>query len=188
MCAWLLLHFLQVDFAPPLDYVEPQWQPQQAQQQPVPMAADGPAGAAAGQPDAAAAAAEPEEPKFLAFAGSGRRLDGKAASESRPVAVPLPGSSSGRPGTSSSAASSATPTAAVDGASGSAPKRPGKVFGGNRLQAKLADKGGAPGGAAAAAKPPASLAEKAAADKKKEESEAEAQFKAFQGKGYSLKS
>ena len=43
----------------------------------------------------APAAAEPEEPKFLAFAGSGRRLDGKAASESRPVAVPLPGSSSG---------------------------------------------------------------------------------------------
>ncbi|EFN53275.1 hypothetical protein CHLNCDRAFT_136896 [Chlorella variabilis] len=168
-----------VDFAPPLDYVEPARQPPP---QPVPMAAEGPA-AAAGAAPAADEAAEPEQPKFLAFAGSGRRLDGKAVSESRPIAIPLPGS--GRPGGSASGPASAAGSVgsgAGDGgssAAGSAPKRPGKVFGGNRLQAKLADKasGGAGGARAPPPQPPA--------EKKVEEEEPK--FKAFGGKGYSLK-
>ncbi|KAI3436309.1 hypothetical protein D9Q98_002362 [Chlorella vulgaris] len=171
-----------VDFAPPLDYVEPVRQP--PQQQPEPMAADGPEAAAAAAGGAAAQAEQPQEPRFLAFAGSGRRLDGKAVSESRPVSVPLPtpvwpGSGGG---SSSSAAAAPAVAAAGDGASGvvgSAPKRPGKVFGGNRLQAKLADK--AAGGGAA--KPPAAPTP----EKKKEGEEPESGFKAFQGKGYSLK-
>lgn len=45
---------------------------------------------AAGPSTSAAASQEPEEPKFLAFAGSGRRLDGKTPKhEAQPVAVPL---------------------------------------------------------------------------------------------------
>ena len=164
---------LQVDFAPPLDYVEPQRQPQQ----PVPMAADVPAaaGAAAAEP----AAAEPEEPKFLAFAGTGRRLDGKPVSESRPIAIPLAGTS--RPGASTSGPGSAAGTVGGSegpgSAAGSAPKRPGKVFGGNRLQAKLAEKQS--GGAGRPPQPPLPPAEK-----KEEE---DPKFKAFSGKGYSLK-
>lgn len=70
---------------------------------------------AADGPSTSAAAAQQEEadqqPKFLAFAGAGRRLDGKAVSASNPVPIPMPG----RPGASSSAPAS-------DGASGSAPK------------------------------------------------------------------
>lgn len=163
----------QVDFAPPLDYVEPQRQPQQ----PAPMAADAPAaaGAAAAEP----APAEPEEPKFLAFAGTGRRLDGKPASESRPIAIPL--GATGRPGASasgpSSAAGSVGGSEGPGSAAGSAPKRPGKVFGGNRLQAKLAEKQA--GGAGRPPQPPPP------AEKKEEEEEPK--FKAFSGKGYSLK-
>ncbi|PRW59790.1 ubiquitin fusion degradation 1-like protein isoform X1 [Chlorella sorokiniana] len=164
-----------VDFAPPLDYVEPQRQPQQ----PVPMAADVPAaaGAAAAEP----APAEPEEPKFLAFAGTGRRLDGKAVSESRPIAIPLAGT--GRPGASTSgpgsAAGSVGGSEGPGSAAGSAPKRPGKVFGGNRLQAKLAEKQ-AGGGAGRPPQPQPTPAEK-------KEEEEEPKFKAFSGKGYSLK-
>lgn len=39
----------------------------------------------------AQAAAEPEEPKFLAFVGSGRRLDGKPAAGGEPVPVTFAG-------------------------------------------------------------------------------------------------
>lgn len=180
-----------VDFAPPLDYVEPVRQP------PAPMAAEGPsaaAGVAGGSGGGAAAAAaaepaEPEEPKFLAFAGSGRRLDGKAVSEARPVAVPLPGS--GRTGGSAStsgpapaAASGASAAGGGEGgAAGSGPKRPGKVFGGNRLQAKLAEKAGGVAGGSNAGRP-------ATAPVKKEEGEGEEEepkFKAFGGTGRTLK-
>ena len=34
-------------------------------------------------------AAEPDEPTFLAFAGSGKRLDGKSAAPAAPVAIRL---------------------------------------------------------------------------------------------------
>ncbi|KAL4431959.1 hypothetical protein ABPG77_000226 [Micractinium sp. CCAP 211/92] len=171
-----------VDFAPPLDYKEPERQPPQ---QPTPMAADGP-GAAGAAGEAAAEAAQPEEPKFLAFAGTARRLDGKPVSESRPVAIPLAGT--GRPGGSPSAPASAAGSvgSAAGGessAAGSAPKRPGKVFGGNRLQAKLAEKSSGAAGGGAPKPPPAPKKEEEA---KKEEDNG-SRFKAFSGKGYSLK-
>lgn len=173
---------LQVDFAPPLDYKEPERQPPQ---QPAPMAADG-TGAAGAAGAAPAEPAQPEEPKFLAFAGTARRLDGKPASESRPIAIPLPGS--GRPGGTASGPASAagsvgSAAGGEGGAAGSAPKRPGKVFGGNRLQAKLAEKaGGGPAGGGAPRPPPAPKKE----DEEKKEDEG-SNFKAFSGKGYSLK-
>ena len=44
-----------------------------------------------GRPRHAQAAAEPEEPKFLAFVGSGRRLDGKPAAGGEPVPVTFGG-------------------------------------------------------------------------------------------------
>jgi hypothetical protein len=50
---------------------------------------------ATGTAGAAAAAEEPVQPTFLAFAGSGKRLDGKTAPPSQPVPVPLPGTSAG---------------------------------------------------------------------------------------------
>ena len=46
-----------------------------------------PQGSTAGRLRRAQAAAEPEEPKFLAFVGSGRRLDGKPAAGGEPVPV-----------------------------------------------------------------------------------------------------
>ncbi|KAL4459081.1 hypothetical protein ABPG75_013946 [Micractinium tetrahymenae] len=169
-----------VDFAPPLDYKEPERQPAQ---QPAPMAADGPGAAGTA---AAVEPAQPEEPKFLAFAGAARRLDGKPASESRPIAIPLPGS--GRPGGAASgpasAAGSVGSAAGGDGsAAGSAPKRPGKVFGGNRLQAKLAEKAGGSGAGGDAPPRPPPAPKKEEEEKKEDDSK----FKAFSGKGYSLK-
>ena len=84
----------EVDFAPPLDYVEPD-------REEGPAVANGGADAllngtastsgavaAAGQ---AQAPEEPPEPKFAAFGGAGRRLDGKAVA---PAPAPQPGPSS----------------------------------------------------------------------------------------------
>jgi len=186
-----------VDFAPPLDYVEPE---------PVfpgganggagggvsaggasaaPMATD--SGNTTGGPEAAAVA---EEPKFLAFAGTGMRLDGKAASESQPVAIPrskIGLSSNGGGGGSSSLA--APSTSGQEGASGSAPKsgsapgrKAGKLMFKDRLAAKFGDGKSAPGGTGAGAA--------AAAQKPKEEEkpkEPENGFKAFQGTSHKLK-
>lgn len=86
----------EVDFAPPLDYVEPVYE------KPKPPAS---AKAAAGS-DGASGSAQPggkgkeveevppsedkEAPKFLAFAGGGHRLDGKALSGAAPIAVDIP--------------------------------------------------------------------------------------------------
>jgi ubiquitin fusion degradation protein 1 len=142
-----------VDFAPPLDYVEPDWKAEAAA-----AALAAAAAAAAAAPEAMAtdgasgsgAAAEPEAPAvptFLAFAGAGRRLDGKAAGESRPVAIPIPGA---RPAPASEpAASGSAPKA------GSAPggRKAGKLMFKDRLAAKFADKTG-PGGGPAAPPPP----------------------------------
>jgi ubiquitin fusion degradation protein 1 len=126
----------EVDFAQPLDYVEPVREP--------PKPVSTPAADAAGPSTSAAEPQEPEEPKFLAFAGSGRRLDGKTPKhEAQPVAVPLnqykggwrtaaetSAATVGGPETDAKAAPAAG--AAADG------KRTGKVVfgGGNRLTAK----------------------------------------------------
>jgi ubiquitin fusion degradation protein 1 len=185
-----------VDFAPPLDYVEPEpvfgggggggnsvGGMASAGTSAMPMATD-----SGTTTDAeASAVVVPEEPTFLAFAGTGRRLDGKAASESQPVAIPRSkiglGSSGG-----SSAAAAAPSTSGQEGASGSIPKasgsapgrKAGKLMFKDRLAAKFGD-GKAPGTAGAAA---------AAAPKPKEEEkpkEPENGFKAFQGTSHKLK-
>eukprot|EP00887_Chlorella_sp_A99_P006719 scaffold3.g6719.t1 len=176
----------QVDFAPPLDYVEPE--PQfPSRQQGGGGGEAGPSAAANGAAPAAAAAqqqeggSEPEATTFLAFAGAGRRLDGKPASTSAPVAIPLAGA---RRATSSAASSEAGSAPSSAPKAGSAPKRPGKVMYGNRLQQKLAEsKQGGAGGAGAA--PPKPLPPPPKEEEKKEEDGKG--FKAFGGKGYSLK-
>ncbi|KAK9906895.1 hypothetical protein WJX75_009852 [Coccomyxa subellipsoidea] len=155
----------EVDFAPPLDYVEPK----REERVPEPArTADGAGPSAAPEEPEAA----PEEPRFLAFVGPGRRLDGRPAVGGPPVPVvssigirrpppPAPEGSSAK-----GAAKSAEP--------GNRPgQKSGKVvFGGtgNRLLDKKL----------AAEKPkPAPKPE----DKKEEESK----FKAFTGKPRSLR-
>ena len=179
-----------VDFAPPLDYVEPERVYPAA---PVPMATDvAPLTTAAGGSDGgkpAAAPEEPEEPKFLAFAGTGRRLDGRAASESQPVAIPVArvGSHGPRPGNSSLASSSGAGEASGSAPkSGSAPgRKAGKLMFKDRLAAKFGDgktkPGGGGGGGAGAVPPPLKPKEE---EKPKEP---EKEFKAFQGTSHKLK-
>ena len=83
----------EVDFAPPLDYVEPVYE-KPAPRTPAGGEGDGPskgdgAGADGGkgkEPEAPVDSA----PKFLAFAGSGNRLDGKGPRDLKPVEVELP--------------------------------------------------------------------------------------------------
>jgi ubiquitin fusion degradation protein 1 len=177
----------QVDFAPPLDYVEPDYAAAKVATQasqatvtgPEPMATEGPAAAGSGTSAAAAegggeAFAEPQVPKFLAFTGSGRRLDGKPASESRPVAIPLP--SGLRPSTSGT-----EPAAGSAPKSGSVPRKSGKLMFKDRLAAKYGDGNKNKGGSAAAA-PPAPKPQDDSEKKDEEES-----FKSFSGKAYSLK-
>lgn len=78
----------EVDFAPPLDYKEPE-RPQQ------PSTASNKASAQVQKP-------EPEEPKFSPFTGAGRRLDGKPSKQQAPATsypskqTPLEAASSSR--------------------------------------------------------------------------------------------
>lgn len=58
----------EVDFAPPLDYVEPSFEPVDD-----PMDVEEETSTNPNEE-------EPAEPKFQAFVGAGRRLDGKASS------------------------------------------------------------------------------------------------------------
>lgn len=157
----------EVDFAPPLDYVEPMRE--DVVMPDVPMAA-GPSDQA---PPADAAEGQPEAPGFAAFRGSAYRVDGKAvASTDGGGAGPLTG-----PPRPSSSASSASATSAASG------RVAGKVVfgtGGNRLLSKKDGEKGPGGGAGAVnAKP--------SAEKKKSEEENDKQFQAFSGKGFSLK-
>ncbi|CAI5994804.1 unnamed protein product, partial [Closterium sp. NIES-64] len=97
----------EVDFAPPLDYVEPERVPT-----PVKAPAAGAAAAAAGGSEAggkkgagkdgkAEAAPPPEEPAFTPFVGTGRRLDGRpAASPSSPATSAAATSAASREGVS----------------------------------------------------------------------------------------
>ncbi|EFJ52646.1 hypothetical protein VOLCADRAFT_102621 [Volvox carteri f. nagariensis] len=180
----------QVDFEAPKDYKEPERVPPKAPEpapSAAPVAADGKAGGTATGP---APAPEPEEPKFLAFAGTGRRLDGKAAGPTNPVPVPLrmPSNTTLSAGTSPKTGSG--PSGSGAGPSGSAaPSGSGGVqkagtfvnFGptGNRLEAKLAAKQGGGGTAKPPPPPPQPTEEK--------KDDSSSNFKAFSGKGYSLK-
>mmetsp|Transcript_14022 Transcript_14022/g.42335 ORF Transcript_14022/g.42335 Transcript_14022/m.42335 type:complete len:321 (-) Transcript_14022:1053-2015(-) len=131
----------EVDFAQPLDYVEPERLPP-----PTPQAAAAAAEDGAGSSTPAETAA-PEEPKFLAFAGSGRRLDGKEPKHAdSPVAVPLNDYRGGwRTAAESLKAAGLGPEVEEAGAKAKAAaaassdgKKAGKVVfgGGNRLTAK----------------------------------------------------
>ena len=77
----------EVDFAPPLDYVEPS---REIVDEDEPMNTQEEAGTSQTEET-------PEEPKFQAFVGAGRRLDGKA-SATPPATQPVPSSSAGKPG------------------------------------------------------------------------------------------
>eukprot|EP00955_Chlamydomonas_euryale_P119127 366574-Chlamydomonas_euryale.AAC.1 len=89
----------QVDFEAPKDYKEPEKVFRKPAAAAAAAAGSG-AGAAAGSASGSgggggdAKEAEPQDPKFLAFAGPARRLDGKAPTlPSAPVPVALPGTS-----------------------------------------------------------------------------------------------
>ena len=180
----------QVDFAPPLDYKEPEPQPGQPALAAGSAASEGGASAGAGVPEPAAV--EPEVPTFMAFAGTGQRLDGKPVSESAPRAVPIPIPGPRRPlppGPPSTSSDGGPGSAPGSVKSSSAPKRPGKVMYGNRLQQKLAEKQqqqpGSGGGGSGDAQPlPAKPKQE---EQRSEEGEESSKFKAFSGKGYSLK-
>lgn len=125
---------VNLEFEAPKDYKEPTRQPA-APLQPLAAAAGGEAGpsstggaAAAGEEEA-----EPEEPKFIAFQGSGRRLDGKASSSSSsPAAASGAGPSSAAAAAARRAAGAGGNSAAVGGS------KPGTfVSTGNRLLDKL---------------------------------------------------
>jgi len=159
----------EVDFAPPLDYVEPVYQPAAA-----PVAAAGPSAAQVTQ------AAEREaqlEPKFTPFVGAAKRLDGKPSSS---IPIPVP------PVPQSSAAVAGSFGAASQGGSlggslgkGSLGKSPpvarstaGKiVFGGAKPLTAGAGPSGAKPAATAAAEPP----------------KEEPKFVPFQGQSHKLK-
>ncbi|KAG2491090.1 hypothetical protein HYH03_010534 [Edaphochlamys debaryana] len=181
----------QVDFEAPKDYKEPERVPPKPKAAEPAAPAAGAAGAAAGAAGGASAKGaepepEPEEPKFLAFVGTGRRLDGKAGGPSNPVPVPITSALRGPSPNSLNAAASGSAgagpsTSAAGGSAGSAGAQKAGTFvnfgpTGNRLEARLAAKQGGPG----APKPPPPPPE----EEKKEES---SNFKAFGGKGYSLK-
>ncbi|KAJ6846142.1 ubiquitin fusion degradation protein 1-like protein [Iris pallida] len=85
----------EVDFAPPLDYKEPE----RPQQPSIPSS----------KAPAHAQDAEPEEPKFSPFTGAGRRLDGKPSKHQAPV-MSSPAKQQQAEAASSSKQSSAAPS------------------------------------------------------------------------------
>eukprot|EP00250_Pteridium_aquilinum_P010943 c19734_g1_i1 orf=300-1277(+) len=145
----------EVDFAPPLDYKEPE---------PVHQPATGSGIATTSQ--ASQNTEEPEEAKFSAFTGTGRRLDGKPLKHSISPESALVGSTSQPPNQKAPAAAAA--------AVGSGPNRPpGKlIFGGGSANANAS-----------------SAKQTAAKDPVKQEppKEDQAKFQAFSGKKYSLR-
>mmetsp|Transcript_13154 Transcript_13154/g.37034 ORF Transcript_13154/g.37034 Transcript_13154/m.37034 type:complete len:342 (+) Transcript_13154:243-1268(+) len=163
----------EVDFAPPLDYVEPEPQPPAPQAPPLNM---GSARPTSGSKAEAAAAPEPEpEPTFLAFSGQGARLDGKAAAPSAPVPVPMAhlGSSMQRSASNTSVASSSG-SGAADANGENKSSRGGAA---KPLAGKLVFGSSGPG----APKPQTAKTEE------KEEANQASRFSAFSGKSYSLK-
>jgi ubiquitin fusion degradation protein 1 len=126
----------QVDFEAPKDYKEPERVPPQPAAPPA--AATAAAGAAApGSSDGAAAEEEPEEPKFVPFVGSGRRLDGRPApSSSSPAASAAAAAAAARAGTGA-AGSSGGATRGASTSSGTSSKAGTFVSTGNRLLDKL---------------------------------------------------
>ena len=184
---------VQVDFAPPMDYVEPVRPATEPIATPQSVAAAIAAGGKKDEKGAAASAAggakkeeEKEEPAFHAFAGAGFRLDGKPAPK-QPASSSLAIPSSSASSSSSAVASSpskpsalssspvAKPAAVAPAAAKPAPKG-GLVFGGAPAPAPAAAaKAPAPAAGASGKGAPASAA---ASDKKA--------FVPFSGQGHKL--
>lgn len=164
----------EVDFAPPLDYKEPEAMR--------PSSAPSSEGAPSSRPAEAVEAAaghQVEEPKFIAFRGLGKRLDGRpsklTAEETAPSASS--GAAVGRAGGAPPAAQATQAAAAIGvrGAAASETAKGGKlVFGASR---------------AVVAGPKAGSKAKNAPVKPEtlKEEKTESSFQAFSGKGYSLK-
>ncbi|GMY05682.1 ubiquitin fusion degradation protein 1 homolog [Fagus crenata] len=148
----------EVDFAPPLDYKEPE--------KPV---ASFPAGKSAAQAEEAPAETEP---KFNPFTGVGRRLDGKTMKYEPPQVSPsgskdkLPGAANGNPQPSAGSSSQSTTRQAQ-----------GKlVFGSNVSRTPKDTK-----------KEAAKETKQEQSSKNKQEQSEEPKFQAFTGKKYSLR-
>eukprot|EP00271_Cylindrocystis_brebissonii_P004162 TRINITY_DN15710_c0_g1_i2.p1 TRINITY_DN15710_c0_g1~~TRINITY_DN15710_c0_g1_i2.p1 ORF type:complete len:393 (-),score=117.32 TRINITY_DN15710_c0_g1_i2:406-1584(-) len=171
----------EVDFAPPLDYEEPE-RPQKGATGAIngkgKAKVDGAAGSSAGatgraagaagqeaQPSTAGdAAGPPPEPDFKAFVGTGRRLDGKAAKLSEgPLPAVAPSTSAAPQGTTSAAGvrkGSGPSLSAANGSSGlkdgavdKAQATSGAAAAKPRAAGKLVFGGGRSGGASAAGAP-----------------------------------
>ncbi|CAK9867207.1 unnamed protein product [Sphagnum jensenii] len=147
----------EVDFAPPLDYKEPERLPPPA----APVAA----------PSSQAGAPPVEEPKVNFFTGTGRRLDGKPARHSN---------SSGSSVTSSTSTPAASSSTAPRG-SASTPVPPTTS---QRPAGKLVFGSSSGSGASSTPKAPAPKKEEVKEEEKKEDGP---KFQAFTGKSYSLK-
>ena len=156
---------VNVDFAAPLDYVEPTGAGVGSSA----GVAEAKAGKAVAEPEAsgaegASAQQQEAENRFTAFQGSARRLDGKA----------------------SAAVSAAPPApAVVAGPPAPARKKSGKLMFKDRLAAKFEQAGGVASGGVA--KKPEKKSEDEAEKEKEKEKEKASGFKAFEGRSYSLK-
>jgi len=170
----------EVDFAPPLDYVEPEPEPL-VPTAPVARAQDKGKGAAAAEEEqekAAAAAAN----TFMAFSGSGKRLDGKEVSPTAPVPIPRIPSGSGSiprtPSNASVASSSGSQPPPADGEPGQSANGAGRPLAGKLV---FGSQLGAP-------KPGLPKGNKKTEDTQPEPSkESASSFAAFSGKSYKLK-
>jgi ubiquitin fusion degradation protein 1 len=170
-----------VDFAPPLDYIEPRPADEPSKSEGDILQTSRSSQGKSQEKTMIRADADPNtrtEPTFLAFTGTAKRLDGKpAAAVSAPVAVPLRGVSSGASGTVSSGT---TPTSST-----SAPgRKSGKLMFRDRLAAKFGN-----GVQSASNSYPADTArtDKGVKEESKDEKGKEKEFKPFQGTSYSLK-
>ena len=143
-----------VDFAAPLDYVEEE----HVQVPPSSVSSQGPSGK---EEESQQAVEETQEPGFVAFQGSGRRLDGKpvtAAVAPQVVQPPRPAAAEMKK------------------------KKSGKLMFKDRLAAKFSD--ATSGGTTT--RPESSSVEKSASESQDTNKQENSSFKAFQGKGHRL--
>jgi ubiquitin fusion degradation protein 1 len=147
----------EVDFAPPLDYKEPE----RVTPPPVPVLAP--------SSSQDTAPPEPEEPKFNAFTGTGRRLDGKPGSQF----------TSSIPATTTSPIVPSAITASAQRPTGTPPA------GAQRPSGKLVFGGGSSNGAGIAAAQISSAKKKEIKEEMKEPEGPK--FQAFTGRKYSLR-
>ncbi|GJP47447.1 hypothetical protein CLOM_g6632 [Closterium sp. NIES-68] len=171
----------EVDFAPPLDYVEPERIPAAPRAPAAAAAASGGASASEvggkkgpGQDGKADATPQPEEPTFTPFVGTGRRLDG------RPAASPSsPATSAAAAAPSRASAGGGASREGATGAGGGSASGAGTA-GGGRKEGRLVF-GSSDGAPRAGPRAPRKKEEP-----KKEEPQ-KPSFQAFSGKGYSLR-